>query len=156
MKNLFAFLVIISMGISAYSQVTHSTATSVGVNNKPTTQGVAHPPFYPQGDKALIDFVMRHIEIRPEMLKETNGIFKAKLAINEKGLVKDVDVVKSTSKKEVDDEVVRVLKMTKWKPAENEKGKPVANFKTVSITFGRSNKKSGCKGNKVKVNKNKK
>lgn len=62
------------------------------------------------------------------------GVVKARVTISKQGKVKEVIIIESSGFKRLDDEVIRVLKQAKFKPA-LENGAPTRQSQEFSFTF---------------------
>lgn len=112
------------------------------LNNSPdkdTTQEVfvdpVIPPKFPGGDEALMQYLSENL-VYPPTIQERR--FKGKVlvqfVVETDGSISNVEVVRSLYK-DLDEEVVRVIKnMPKWIPAEQD-GKAIREYYRVPISF---------------------
>ena len=93
-------------------------------------------PIYPGGEEVLMNFIHSNLRI-PKKVKDglLKGVVVAKMRINKKGRVKDLEIAKSLDH-ECDKEVLRVLShMKRWKPGTRE-GKIVESHYYIPVRFG--------------------
>jgi len=78
-------------------------------------------PKYPGGDEALIKFVKENI-IYPEDLKEQKieGMVELGFVVEKDGSITNVEVRKSSKYHALDEEAMRLIQLTKWKPGEKD------------------------------------
>jgi periplasmic protein TonB len=80
-----------------------------------------HMPEFPGGFEALMNYIRKNLRIpaKDRDFVEDGAVYTS-IAIDEKGNVEDVKILRGGSK-ELDEEVIRVLKsMPKWKPGRQE------------------------------------
>ena len=102
-------------------------------------------PNFPGGEDLMIKFVMDNF-VYPRKAKEQQieGVVNLSFTINEKGLVKKIEVLNSRHVL-LSREAVRIMKsMPKWRPG-SKKGKPIAYRLTLPIHFHLQKKKEVTK-----------
>lgn len=98
------------------------------------------PQYNPQfkgGDQALQEFIVDNLVYpEEEKLNEIEGFAIVAFVINVDGTVADVKINRSSGNKALDQEAIRIVKMTsgKWTPA-TIKNKPVRTISRLPISF---------------------
>ena len=97
---------------------------------------VEQMPEFPGGDKALWTFLVENVKY-PSVAKE-NGIYGrviCQFIVEKDGSISNVEAVKSSGERSLDNEAIRVIKMMpKWKPGRQQK-EPVRVRYTLPINF---------------------
>lgn len=97
---------------------------------------VEQMPEFPGGEKALRAFLTENVKY-PSIAKE-NGIYGrviCQFIVEKDGSISDVEAVKSSGERSLDNEAIRVIKsMPKWKPGK-QRNKPVRARFTMPINF---------------------
>ncbi|MCR9171484.1 MAG: M56 family metallopeptidase [bacterium] len=127
-----AFATTSMVSTNAPKQATNSTIhTPAVVGDEEGTQ-----PTYPGGKEGLMNYLMTNLKYPKELEKQgAEGKVFVKFTVAENGVVKDVNVVKSSGFEALDAEAVRVINnMQNWEPAMKD-GKKVAAEMTLPIMF---------------------
>lgn len=93
------------------------------------------PPKFPGGDEALMQYLSENLVYPPTIQeKRFKGKVLVQFVVETDGSISNVEVVRSLYK-DLDEEVVRVIKnMPKWIPAEQD-GKAIREYYRVPISF---------------------
>lgn len=93
------------------------------------------PPKFPGGDEALMQYLSENLVYPPTIQdKRFKGKVLVQFVVETDGSISNVEVVRSLDK-DLDEEVVRVIKnMPKWIPAEQD-GKAIREYYRVPISF---------------------
>ena len=141
MKILITVAFFISV-ISAKSQDTSKPVVVIGsdtprvsISKDTFFMKVEVEAHYPGGDKALSKFVNENIQY-PEKAKKKKieGTVMLRFIIEEDGTVGNVWVRDGPKKGGLREEAIRVIKLTKWEPA-NQNGKVVRAYYVYPIVF---------------------
>lgn len=93
-------------------------------------------PEFPGGQQELFKYLSKNVKY--PVIAQENGIqgrAVCQFTVNKDGSIVDVEVVRSSGDKSLDNEAVRVIKsMPKWKPGQ-QRGKPVRVKYTVPVNF---------------------
>lgn len=106
--------------------------------NRVITKGIYHPPYYPQGDTKLNDWLKANLEYPEYALKnDIYGDVKVKILVSETGKVLNVKVARSAHPL-LDAAAVAVCrKITGLRPA-TQNGKAVTGYYDIWVNFRRN------------------
>jgi protein TonB len=91
-------------------------------------------PEYPGGNEAFQKFMQRNLKQPEDMEEHQKVLVMAKFVVNKEGDITDIDIIKN-GRKDLDEEVVRVIKkMPKWKPG-IQNGRKVSVYFKLPVTF---------------------
>ncbi|XOV66424.1 MAG: TonB family protein [Fluviicola sp.] len=140
MKHLLLIPAVAALAFATTSMV--STNTSKPAENStihtPAVEGndEGTQPTYPGGKEGLMNYMMTNLKYPKDLEKQgSEGKVFVKFTVDKTGLVKNVNVVKSSGFEAFDAEAVRVINnMQSWEPATKD-GKKVAAEMTLPIVF---------------------
>ena len=122
------------MSLNAEGMVFEELDTVVTNNDKYIWRYVDIIPEYFGGDEALIKFFRENI-VYPEEVKAEKIVYNAALrfVVEKDGSVTNVEIWEYPRYPALDEEIRRVIQLTKWKPAEKN-GKIVRTFYRMPLT----------------------
>ena len=123
------------MSLDSEGMVFDYDDTAVTNNDKYIWRYVDIIPEYLGGDEALIKFFRENI-VYPEEVKAEKIVYNATLrfVVEKDGSVTNVEVWEYPGYPALDEEIHRVIQLTKWKPAEKN-GKIVRTFYRMPLTI---------------------
>ena len=136
MKKLLLILIILFPMMVTAQDVSLKEALKAAKNEDVVFLVVEQMPEFPGGEKALRAFLAENVKY-PSIAKE-NGIYGrviCQFIVEKDGSISDVEAVKSSGERSLDNEAIRVIKMMpKWKPGKHQK-EPVRARYNLAISF---------------------
>ncbi len=91
-------------------------------------------PEFPGGMIALQKFMLKHLQQPDNIEPGQKVVVRAKFVVDKEGNITEIDIIQS-GRKDLDKEVIRVVKkMPKWKPG-LQSGRPVAVYFNLPVSF---------------------
>ena len=127
MKRILFFLCLAAVGLSG---------EAYGQNDEPVLDVVEKMPSFPGGQQALFRYIAANINYPQAALEQgIEGRPVCKFIVNRDSTISDIEVVRSSGTKLLDDEAIRMIsEMPKWEPG-MQKGEVVRVRYTLPVPF---------------------
>lgn len=137
MKKLFTILAILALCCSSSVAVACSPVETVAMETQKEYSRIKTPARYGTGELQLMRDISQAIKYPKDCIEqEIQGVVVVNFTVSRKGKVGGFKLIKSLHPS-ADAEAIRVLKQLpgKWKPALDNKGKPISSSITLPLTF---------------------
>ena len=141
MKILILLVFSIAFGGIAYAQLTHTASAVVKHNDRDVVKcyfdTMIQEPCPVGGLATFYKFMVENMQYPlPALLAGKEGTMIVRFTVTEKGLVEDLSIMEGRALGYgLDEEAIRLIKLTKWLPAINEAGNDTSYLKAMPVKF---------------------